>query len=527
MFSEDNLISDEEYEGNEIINDEWNEKDVSILCLFCPKTLESSEEIYLHCFNCHQFDIYEFKKIHNLDCYSYIKFINYVRSKSVQCSELLNILPGNEPWNENLYLNSHIPNDLILCFDIEYNNSNLLSMLEPITSDRQVLSEDALKPNFCQISEDLNRKLLNRLKNAENMNLEYQQKLNNANMDINKMKQILNRIFDENGDKLTINIKEINNKEFHNVEKVYFDSYAHFGIHEEMIKDKIRTETYMNCILSNSDLFKDAIVLDVGCGTGILSLFAAKAGAKLVISVDMSDIVYNAMDIVIRNGFEGKIEVLKGRVEDITLPIEKVDIIISEWMGYCLLYESMLDSVLYARDKYLTQNGVLMPSHTSLHLVAISDINENQANFWKNVYGFDMSCMIPEVCEEAIVQCVDKNKIVTNIICLETFDLTKCLVSELQFAVDFELKPVLNTKITALVLFFDVHFQCKIPFSFSTSPECEPTHWKQTVLNLLDPIDALKDKAICGKIGIRKDTRDHRALKISVTLEDKIQQFHM
>ena len=36
-----------------------------------------------------------------------------------------------------------------------------------------------------------------------------------------------------------------------------------------------------------------------------------------------------------------------------TLPVEKVDIIISEWMGYCLFYESMLNSVLFARDKWL------------------------------------------------------------------------------------------------------------------------------------------------------------------------------
>ena len=51
----------------------------------------------------------------------------------------------------------------------------------------------------------------------------------------------------------------------------------HAGIHEEMLKDTVRTRTYQNAILRNSFLFKGKIVLDVGCGTGILSLFAAKA----------------------------------------------------------------------------------------------------------------------------------------------------------------------------------------------------------------------------------------------------------
>ena len=58
------------------------------------------------------------------------------------------------------------------------------------------------------------------------------------------------------------------------------------------------------------------------------------------------------------NNLQEKITLLKGRIEDIDLPVKEVDIIISEWMGYFLLFESMLDSVLYARDKYLKPDGV-------------------------------------------------------------------------------------------------------------------------------------------------------------------------
>ena len=78
----------------------------------------------------------------------------------------------------------------------------------------------------------------------------------------------------------------------------YFDSYSRFGIHEEMLKDEVRTVTYRNAILHNKHLFKGKVVLDVGCGTGILSMFAAKAGAAKVIGVDMSSIVEYARTIV-------------------------------------------------------------------------------------------------------------------------------------------------------------------------------------------------------------------------------------
>jgi protein arginine N-methyltransferase 1 len=57
------------------------------------------------------------------------------------------------------------------------------------------------------------------------------------------------------------------------------------GIHEEMLKDEVRTLTYRKSMWDNKHLFKDKVVLDVGCGTGILSMFAARAGAKMVIGV--------------------------------------------------------------------------------------------------------------------------------------------------------------------------------------------------------------------------------------------------
>ena len=57
------------------------------------------------------------------------------------------------------------------------------------------------------------------------------------------------------------------------------------------------------------------------------------------------------------------VKLVRGKVEEVKLPdgVEKVDIIISEWMGYCLFYESMLQTVLYARDKWLVSRTLLYP----------------------------------------------------------------------------------------------------------------------------------------------------------------------
>ena len=74
-----------------------------------------------------------------------------------------------------------------------------------------------------------------------------------------------------------------------------------------MINDKVRTATYAKFILSNPEVFRDAIVMDVGCGTGILSLFAAKAGAKRVFAIDASDIAEKAKQIVTANELDNVI----------------------------------------------------------------------------------------------------------------------------------------------------------------------------------------------------------------------------
>ena len=69
------------------------------------------------------------------------------------------------------------------------------------------------------------------------------------------------------------------------MEDYYFDSYSHYSIHEDMLRDAVRTKAYMKAILDNPKLFKNKIVLDIGSGTGVLSIFAAKAGAKKVFAI--------------------------------------------------------------------------------------------------------------------------------------------------------------------------------------------------------------------------------------------------
>jgi protein arginine N-methyltransferase 1 len=299
----------------------------------------------------------------------------------------------------------------------------------------------------------------------------------------------------------------------------YADSYGHHGIHEEMLKDEVRTRTYMNAILHNGHIFKDKIVLDVGCGTGILSLFASKAGAKHVYGIDMSAIADSAKQIVRDNGYSDRVTIIKGKVEEVELPEGGVDIIISEWMGYFLLYESMLDTVIYARDKWLKPGGLIFPDKCTLWAVAIEDAEyrHDKIDWWSNVYGFNMDCIGRTALSEPLVDVVDPNQVCSNKALIATFDIKKMKKEDAAFDSSFQIPILRKDFVHGLVVFFDVFFgDCHKSIGFSTSPKHKATHWKQTVLYLPDVLTVNPGDSIDCHMTCAPNDKNPRDLDIAL-----------
>jgi SAM-dependent methyltransferase len=173
----------------------------------------------------------------------------------------------------------------------------------------------------------------------------------------------------------------------------YFSEYgSNIHVHAEMLQDTTRTEAYRDAILSHAAFIRGKTVLDVGCGTGVLSIFCARAGARKVYAVDASNMTAMTKKIVEQNGLAEQIEVLHGKIQEIELP-SKVDVIVSEWMGTMLLFEGMLDSVLFARDRWLVEGGLLLPERAEIFVAPVHtpDFYRQKVGFWHSVYGIDMS----------------------------------------------------------------------------------------------------------------------------------------
>lgn len=164
----------------------------------------------------------------------------------------------------------------------------------------------------------------------------------------------------------------------------YFCSYAQLYHQKQMLADHNRMAAYHSAIMGNAHVFKDKVVMDVGTGSGILAVWAAQAGAKVVFALEYTDMALHAQKVVDANGVSDVVKVIQGAVEDLkVLPgVEdnKVDIIISEWMGYFLLRESMLDTIIRARDTFLKPDtGLMFPSHCTMYIAPICDEGERRS----------------------------------------------------------------------------------------------------------------------------------------------------
>lgn len=265
--------------------------------------------------------------------------------------------------------------------------------------------------------------------------------------------------------------------------------------------------------------------MDVGSGTGILSMFAAKAGAARVFSIECSNIADYAQKIIEDNGLANIITLIKGKVEEVVLPdgIEKVDIIISEWMGYCLFYESMLDTVLYARDKWLDpENGLMFPDRCSLFITGIEDrqYKEDKIDWWNNVYGFDMSTIKKVAITEPLVDVVESKQVVTNSYMVKEIDLYSVKKADLAFNSPFQITARRSDYIQALVTYFTVEFsKCHKKIGFSTAPDAHYTHWKQTVFYLNDNITVKKGEEIRGEFSMQPNQMNIRDLDFVIKVD--------
>lgn len=317
-------------------------------------------------------------------------------------------------------------------------------------------------------------------------------------------------------------------------DKTYFGYYGMLMHQQNMLLDSIRTLAYSTAVSCNAADFKGKVVLDVGAGTGILSFFAAKAGARKVYAVEASEMADHARRLVEGNGMAGVIEVIKGKVEEVELD-EMVDVIISEPMGVFLVHERMVESFIIARDRFLRKAGPqevlpsqMYPSSGCVYLAPFTDIalyaeTISKISFWSNrdFYGVDLTPVLDPAAQnqfsQAIVGPFDHKTLVSQP-AVHRFDFTSASVEELRlFTIPFQLTAESTGLVHGMAGWFDVLFAGSQELrQLTTSPSSETTHWYQVRFLLSQPIAINRGQTLSGEM--RLSANDQRSCDISLSV---------
>ena len=211
-----------------------------------------------------------------------------------------------------------------------------------------------------------------------------------------------------------------------------------------------------------------------------------------------------------------------------------MDVIVSEWMGFYLLHESMLESVLLARDKHLKPDGVMFPSKAAIYAAAcrLSDFYSEQIDFWKSQYGFDLTpvgqaALDSKRCKPEI-SLVKAEDLLTEPIRVAEFDLAWLGTDEIEridarcFTSITSLEP---TDYQGVCLWFDCEFSSP-DFRLDTSPQAPPTHWKQTIIVLPSTISVEEGDLVGWELILNRSPAHRRRYLIELKLLDPEEDEH-
>lgn len=314
--------------------------------------------------------------------------------------------------------------------------------------------------------------------------------------------------------------------------KMYFHYYGQLLHQQNMLQDYVRTGTYYAAVIENRADFFGRVVVDVGAGSGILSLFAAQAGAKHVYAVEASEMAEYARKLIAGNpALSQRITVVKGKVEEVQLP-EKADILISEPMGTLLVNERMLESYVIARDRFLVPNGKMFPTVGRIHMAPFSDEYlfveiANKALFWQqqNYYGVDLTALHGSAFQgyfsQPVVDAFDPRLLVAPSIS-HVIDFTKVKEEDL-YEIDLPLRFIasVGTRVHGLACWFDVLFNgSTVQRWLTTAPGAPTTHWYQLRCVLSQPIYVMAGQEITGRL--RMVAHDAQSYTLHLTLSAKM-----
>lgn len=303
--------------------------------------------------------------------------------------------------------------------------------------------------------------------------------------------------------------------------------YNELGVHRGMLRDRIRNEAYRQALAQVVQ--SGQVVLDMGAGTGILSIFAVQAGARKAYAVERTAIAAVTKRIVASNRLEDRIEILQANLEDVVLP-EKVDVIISEWMGSLGVDENMLAPLVMARDRWLKPGGTIVPARVTAMLAPASvlDLDEGQTHWRSCPHGVDLSVIATMTANETFVTQADL--IAADLLAppqvLWTHDAYTCSLEEADRPFTAKLAFVTTTagRLSGFVAWFNAEM-CE-GIALTNAIGAPGTHWGRLLFPLATAVEVAAGTAIAVELRVEQSAQGSCEFYWATTIGDRPLEQH-
>jgi protein arginine N-methyltransferase 1 len=264
-----------------------------------------------------------------------------------------------------------------------------------------------------------------------------------------------------------------------------------------MLQDQVRVSAYQQAI--RETVRQGDVVLDLGCGTGLLGFFACQAGASRVYAIEQNDVIDCARKLAAANGFQDRVVFIQGNSTSIELP-EQVDAVVSEMLGYFLLEEDLTRFVVDARQRFLKPGGVLLPARARMFLAPVEapEAYDGHVGFWgRSLEGLDLDLVRPAAADERYVLSLQAGSALAAALCVQELDFYTtaadvALNREVRFTVERD------GMLHGLAGWFEAQLSPGV--RLSTAPGAEPTHWQQTFFPLAEPVPVAAGDLVIARL---------------------------
>lgn len=262
--------------------------------------------------------------------------------------------------------------------------------------------------------------------------------------------------------------------------------------HFPMLADEGRNNAY-NKAIEKAIKTKDH-VLDIGTGSGLLAMMAARAGAKQITACEMNNSLAEVAErIVAKNNYNKQINIVHKKSTAIDVGIdmpEKADVLVSEILDSGLLGEGVFPSLRHAKKELLKENAVIIPKSADIYGVLVQCDEMKKIRPIKDVSGFDLSIFneFQSLNQYTVFHSdqhtYDELSDVFPIHSYDFYEIPEERSSDHPHKKSLSVTASKDGEFQAVLFWFQLHLDDEI--SLSSGPNGEMKHWGQAIFFLAE-----------------------------------------